>query len=159
MHVPHLLTRLDTQHCALNIIYNSFGFYLFVPYLTSPRTTLTWAFDHQSHRDFLSHCQEIHPKVRRETKLQNKIPIYYSIALKCWNASKLFSRKYGCYRNKNFSLFHWNFNVSTTCVLFLGGGAAWRPFPVPSLTEWCSFGGMVWTIFFPYTSVEVVYDL
>ena len=70
---------------------------------------------------FLSHCQEIHPKVRRETKLKNKIPTY-SIALKCWNASKLFSRKYGCYWNKIFSLFHWNFNVSTTCVVFFRGG-------------------------------------
>ena len=72
---------------------------------------------------FLSHCQEIHPKVRRKTKLKNKIPIYYSIALKCWNASKLFWRKYGWYWN---TMFTWILMWTERVFWGVGGG---RPFP------------------------------
>ena len=87
MHVPHQLTRLDTQHCALNIIYNSFGFYLFVPYLTSLRTTLTWAFDHQ--RQNFPSCRIVRKYILKYDAKQNyRIRFQYIIAL-LWSAEML----------------------------------------------------------------------
>ena len=87
MHVPHQLTRLDTQHCALNIIYNSFGFYLFVPYLTSLRTTLTWAFDHQ--RQNFPSCRIVRKYILKYDAKQNyRIRFQHIIAL-LWSAEML----------------------------------------------------------------------
>ena len=161
MHVPRQLTRLDTQHCALNIIYNSFGFYLFVPYLTSPRTTLTWAFDHQ--RQNFPSCRIVRKYILKYDAKQNyRIRFQYIIAL-LWSAEMLlnyFQGNTGATGTRILVYFTGILMWAQPVCFFLGGvGATWRPFPLPSLTEWCSFGGMVWTIFFPYTSVEVVYDL
>ena len=80
-------TPADSTTLALNMIYNSFRFYLFVPYLTSPRTTLTWAFDHQ--RQNFPSCRIVRKYILKYDAKQNyRIRFQYIIAL-LWSAEML----------------------------------------------------------------------
>ena len=80
-------TPADSTTLALNMIYNSFSFYLFVPYLTSPRTTLIWAFDHQ--RQNFPSCRIVRKYILKYDAKQNyRIRFQHIIAL-LWSAEML----------------------------------------------------------------------